>query len=105
LAGRSRRERREHHEANDGGLGETALPKSADCVTSVKNSRPAANPQSGMSFEADLEVCGTTEPRNISLLLATCHLLLATCYLALVTCHLSPARAAGPRWICGVQVL
>jgi hypothetical protein len=35
LAGRSRRDRREHHEANDGGLGETALPKSADCVPSV----------------------------------------------------------------------
>jgi hypothetical protein len=29
LAGRSRRVRREHHEANDGGFGETALPKLA----------------------------------------------------------------------------
>jgi hypothetical protein len=29
LAGRSRPERREHHQANDGGLGETALPKLA----------------------------------------------------------------------------
>jgi hypothetical protein len=35
LVGRSRRDRREPHEANDGGLAETALPKSADCVTSV----------------------------------------------------------------------
>jgi hypothetical protein len=29
LAGRSRRDRREHHEPTHGGLGETALPKLA----------------------------------------------------------------------------
>jgi hypothetical protein len=65
LVGRSRRDRSKHHEANDGGLGETALPK--DCqktgyrVTSVIHLwLRAFGPVAG------LETCGAAELRDIT---------------------------------------
>jgi hypothetical protein len=71
LVGRTRQDRREHHEANDGGLGETALPKSADCVTSVKNwifrgSHPRIFPLFGMP--AMLFKLTTQEKRIVALI-------------------------------------